>query len=423
MKKRLEKHKQINLLRHYLQLNKTEQKAFEKEINLVDFELIDQILNSEEQHEKVEITPIHSITLTEDDPYFNEGIDLIKSSKVAVVLMAGGQGTRLGHNGPKGTFDIGLPSHKSLFQIQAERLICLFKMTGQHIPWFIMTSDDNHEETVGFFKEHDYFSYNPDYIKFFKQDRLPLVLENGQLALKDKTSLNLAANGNGGVFTSLKSAGILSEMKVKGIEYVYLYGVDNAIARVADPTLFGLAKASGYDIVSKAVEKVEPNERVGLMCYKNNKPGIVEYSELSDEMRYERQDNGKLLYNCGNILQHVFTLSFLEKCSNLELPYHKAFKKVDYYKEDQLIKATEPNGYKFELFMFDVFNYANDMSVLMVDRDKEFTPVKNASGNDSPESARKMILKEHQRWLKNVNQEYHDLTEIDFKKSYKGENL
>lgn len=212
-------------------------------------------------------------------------------------------------------------------------------------------------------------------------------------------------------------------MKKKGLEYIYLYGIDNAIARVADPTLYGLAKISGHDIVSKAVEKTIPEERVGLMCYKNGKPSIVEYSELSDEMRYETQSNGRLMYNCGNILQHVFTLSFLEKCANLDIPYHKAFKKVDYYENNQFIKAEKPNGYKFELFMFDVFNYANDMSVLIVDREREFTPVKNATGNDSPETAKNMILKEHQRWLKNVNQENDSLIEVDFKRSYKGENL
>lgn len=152
MKNLLLKHKQYTLLQHYLELNEEEKKILEKEIYSVDFELIDRILNSKELSENAEITPIQSISLKDSDPYFDTGLDLIKRSQVAVVLMAGGQGTRLGHDGPKGTFDIGLPSHKSLFQIQAERLICLFNMTGQHIPWYIMTSEDNHEETVRFFK-------------------------------------------------------------------------------------------------------------------------------------------------------------------------------------------------------------------------------------------------------------------------------
>jgi UDP-N-acetylglucosamine pyrophosphorylase len=360
--------------------------------------------------------------LTNQEEYFNKGLNIIRDKKVAVVLMAGGQGTRLGHNGPKGTFDIGLPSGKSLFQIQTERLIRLKEMTGATIKWYIMTSEDNDYETRTFFEKYNYFGYDQSSVIFFKQDRLPLILEDGQIALKNKTEINLAANGNGGVFTSLKSNGIIEEMKNDGVQYIYLYGVDNAIARVADPTLIALAEESQNDIVSKAVEKILPEERVGLMCYKNGKPSIVEYSELDDEMRFSKKEDGKLLYNAANILQHVFTIDFLEKCSVLQIPYHKAYKKVSYY-TDKLNEPSEPNGFKFELFMFDVFTYANDMSVLLVEREKEFTPVKNATGNDSPESARRMILDEHKRWLIESDADSMDSVEIDFKQSYKGENI
>ncbi|MBN2796493.1 MAG: UDPGP type 1 family protein [Clostridia bacterium] len=419
----LTQYKQHDLINHYHSLDDTDKKLFEESLQEVDFKLIQSIYNNEHHVEASEIKPIQSVKLSQDDSYFNNGLKLIQQNKTAVVLMAGGQGTRLGHHGPKGTFDIGLPSHKSLFQIQCERLICLHSLTNTYITWYIMTSHDNHDETVSFFESNNYFHYPIEHIKFFKQDRLPLVFVDGQVALKGPTEVNLAANGNGGVFTSLKNSGILNEMKHNGIQYVYLYGIDNAIAKVCDPTLIGFADETQNDIISKAVEKTDPDERVGLMCYKNGKPGIVEYSELSDQLRYMRDTEGKLLYNCGNILQHVFRLDFLEKCASIDLPYHKAFKKINYFNGHNYVEAKEPNGFKFELFMFDVFNYANDMSVLLVDREKEFTPVKNAEGNDSPNTAREMILNEHHRWLKENNLGFNNDTEVDFKLSYKGENL
>jgi len=385
----LKKHGQTHLIEA---LTMTNSSKLKQQILGIDLDFI-MSLYKKRHHivdQEVTITPITSkqLSVSERVALYDRGLEIIKSSKAAVVLMAGGQGTRLGHQGPKGTFDIGLDSHKSLFELHTEALIDLYHQTNTFIPWYIMTSEDNHKETVAFFKKHNFFNYKPDSITFFKQDQLPLQLEDGKLALINETSLNLAANGNGGVFTSLKSNMLIEDMRSKGVEQVFICGVDNALAKLADPVFLAFAKETDKDVSSKAIDKVDAYEKVGVMCYKDNKPTIVEYSELSDDLRHEKDETGQLIYRHANILAHILKLDFIEKCANMTLPYHVAHKKVDYYDGGKLITANEPNGYKYELFIFDVFEYADDMSVLTVDRSTEFAPVKNASGNDSPETAR-----------------------------------
>ena len=346
-----------------------------------------------------DLKPILGVSLSDDEKvdYYNKGLNLIKEGKVAAVLMAGGQGTRLGHDGPKGTFKIGLASNKSLFEIHCDQLKARYKESQVYIPWYIMTSEDNHDQTCAFFKNHNYFDYPQDKITFFKQDRLPLLLENGDLALKSSCQLNFAANGNGGVFTSLKSHQILDDMKKMGHDFVFLFGVDNALAKICDPIFLGFMSDKNVDIASKAVDKTYPTEKVGLMCYKNDKPSIIEYSEMKDDLKYLKDEDGKLLYRHANILGHLFKLDFLIKCADLDLPYHVAHKKISHFKDGQWIVPDQANGYKFELFMFDVFEYADDMAVLSVDREEEFAPVKNESGKDSPESARVLYENYHRR--------------------------
>lgn len=422
----LKEYNQEHLIEHLETLSEEEKLVLTRDIESINFSLIRDIFRKDEMLQKEQtVKPLKAKSLSKEESEicFAQGLDAIQNGQVAVVLMAGGQGTRLGHLGPKGTFDIGLPSGKSLFELQCDKLKSLHKLTNTFIKWYIMTSEDNHELTVEHFEENDYFSYEKESIIFFKQDRLPLVLENGQIALKSPYQINLAANGNGGVFSSLQSNGLLKKMQNDGVQWVYLYGVDNAIARVADPAFIGFTIESGHPIASKSVDKIEAEEKVGVICYRNNHPDIVEYSELEDTLRYARDEEGKLLYRNGNILSHVFSLDFLIDSVNRDIPYHKAHKKVDFYNGNTYHHATEPNGFKFELFIFDMFKYAQDMAVMSVKREEEFSPVKNAEGKDSPQTAKQLILEEHQRWLINAGFDVSQPTEVDTSITYKGEGL
>jgi len=425
---KLKKYNQEHLIEYLDELNDVEKDLLLKQIDHLDFDLIQSIYanrNSEVNLNDNKVTPITGVVLNEDEykAAFELGVESIKKGEVAVVLMAGGQGTRLGHKGPKGTFDIGLPSKKSLFALQCDRLKSLKRITESNIKWYIMTSEDNHLETVKHFEDNDFFGYDKEYVVFFKQDRLPLMLENGKIAMKSKNEVNLAANGNGGVFSSLKSNGLLEEMKNNNVKWIYLYGVDNAIAKVADPAFVGFTINSGSKISSKAVDKNDPDEKVGVICNRNGHPDIVEYSELPNQLRYEKDANNNLVYRNANIVSHIFSLDFLVDSSGKEIPYHVAHKKVDYYEGNKLVEASEPNGYKFELFLFDMFKYADDMAVMTVKREEEFTPVKNKDGNDSPKTARDYILSEHDKWLKNSGYDVEYGHEVDMSKSYNGESL
>jgi len=423
----LKHYKQDHLLEYINELNDKEKNQLLSDIEGIDFELIGKIMATEDVIDDAEqiVEPLIATSLNEHDSQkcYTLGLESIKAGEVAVVLMAGGQGTRLGHEGPKGTFDIGLPSRKSLFHLQCDKLISLHKLTGTYIKWYIMTSEDNHQESIDHFEAHDFFGYSREHVIFFKQDRLPLVLENGSISLKSQYEINLAANGNGGVFSSLNSNGLLDEMTSNGVKWVFLYGVDNAIARVADPTFIGFTIDSGHAIASKSVDKAYPEEKVGVICYRNGHPDIVEYSELQDDLRYATDASDNLLYRNANILSHVFSLDFLVDSVNRNIPYHKAHKKVDYMRAGTLCEAKIPNGYKFELFIFDMFKFADDMAVLSVNRDEEFSPVKNKTGNDSPETAKKIILNLHHKWLEKAGFNTAVGIEVDTKFSYAGENL
>lgn len=423
----LKKYNQEHLLKYIDQLSSIEVTKLMKNIESIDFDLIENIYKnrSDTAHKPSDnIKPIIATELSnsERNRLFDLGLNAIKQGEVAVVLMAGGQGTRLGHAGPKGTFDIGLPSGKSLFNLQADKLMVLYKLTRTYISWYIMTSEDNHIDTIRHFEDNNYFGYDKNKIIFFKQDQLPLLLEDGKIVLKSKYEINLAANGNGGVLSSLDRYKYLSKMKKENVKHVFLCGVDNAIAKVADPSFIGFAIENKAQVTSKAVDKVGPEEKVGVLCYRDGHPDIVEYTEFPKPLLDLLDENDRLVYRNGNILSYIFSLDFLIDCVSKDIEYHTAHKKVDYF-DGELIKATIPNGYKFELFLFDVFKYATSMSVLSVKREEEFSPVKNKEGVDSPESARKLILDEHDKWLKEAGYDLSYGYEVNTSKSYQGENL
>ena len=328
------------------------------------------------------------------------GEDIIANNQYAVVTMAGGQGTRLGHKGPKGTFILNVkPEPKSLFQIIAENLIKTNNKYGIILNWYIMTSTENNDETVKYFEDNNYFGYNSENVKFFKQGNLPLLSEAGKLVVNSEYRIKYAASGNGTIYEAMLNDGIIDDMKKKGIKWVFIGSVDNALLNMVDPMLLGLTKKRGTEIASKTIVKNSPYEKVGVFCKKNGKPGVIEYSEIPESLIEEVDEHGELMYGESHIMCNLYTLDAIEKIANVELPYHSAHKKVDFMQEDgNMFFAKEPNGYKYEAFIFDGFELFDDITLYRGKREEDFAPVKNAEGVDSPESAAKLY---NDFWFKN----------------------
>ncbi len=341
---------------------------------------------------------------------------LLGKGQVAAFLVAGGQGSRLGFDGPKGMFDIGLPSHKSLFQLQAERLLNLAARVEHPIPWCIMTSPLNHEATVNFFTEHDFFGYARENIRFFEQGTICALDPEGKAIVDENNRLALVPDGNGGCFRALSQSGTLAWLVEKGVQYVFLYSVDNALCRICDPAFIGALAAEGRSLsASKVVHKAGAQEKVGIFALQNNKPGVVEYSDLPENYRDMTNPDGSLTFDGGNIAIHLFKIAGLRKLQTSRLPWHTARKTV----------CGIEKCWKFEQFLFDAFPLLGTMMPFGVLREEEFSPVKNAEGNDSPKTAREMIGRLHREWLRkaHVAIDPKKLYEIPPTISYAGEGL
>ncbi len=429
---------QEHLFKFHDELDSAGQEALVEQVMSVDFAQIetlhrDLVRNHSASAARESIEPLRArawedFSLSERAALANQGMRILREGKVAAFLVAGGQGTRLGHNGPKGVFDIGLPSRKSLFQLQAERILRLSRQAGKTIPWYIMTSRENHAETTGFFKERRFFGLSERDIFFFKQGEMPVVDADGKILLASKGRLSMGPNGNGGCFLALAKSGALEDMKRRGIEHVFFYSVDNALVRVCDPRFVGFAAQMGMPAASKAVVKVQPEEKVGVLCLRNGKPSVIEYSEMTEEMIYSKTADGRYLYDSANIAMHIFTRAFLESHAGASLPFHLAHKKIAYTSPSgETVTPTLPNAYKFELFMFDLFPMAGAMAGLLVSREEEFAPVKNKDGVDSPASARNLLLELHHKWAvaAGVSEEElrGKLVEISPLASYAGEGI
>ena len=395
----LEKYGQEQLLANYENLSENDKDKLLDDILTIDFNQLEKLYekrNFKQVYSEAEIEPISYVekdkmAKEEKEKYDEIGTKIIKAGKLAAVTMAGGQGTRLGHNGPKGTFDIGLDSHKPIFELLCETLKLANEKYDVVIPWYIMTSKENNKDTVDFFGKHNYFGYPKGYIQFFKQGELPMVGEDGKVLLDEKGMIKQAADGHGGIFTSMRKDGVIYDMKARGIGWVFIGGVDNVLVKMVDPTLIGLAESKGILAAGKSVVKAGPHEKVGVFCKRNGRPSVIEYSEISKEMAEETDENGQLKYGESHILCNLFNIKEIEKISEKNLPYHSAHKKATYMNEKgEIVKGTEPNAYKFEAFLFDAFESLDDMVIMRVKREEEFAPVKNAEGVDSPETARKL---------------------------------
>ncbi|TWU75309.1 UDP-N-acetylglucosamine pyrophosphorylase [Metarhizium rileyi] len=347
--------------------------------------------------------------------WYSSGLDLIGKNKVAVVLMAGGQGTRLGSSAPKGCYDIGLPSHKSLFQIQAERIRKIQELAAKQagkesvvVPWYVMTSGPTHRPTEIFFKENKYFGLDAANIKIFDQGVLPCISNEGKILLESKGKVAVAPDGNGGIYQALIVSGVLDDMRQRGIEHIHAYCVDNCLVRVADPVFIGFSSSLDVDIATKVVRKRDATESVGLILCKNGKPDVVEYSEI-DKTTAEAEDPkhpGVLKFRAANIVNHYYSFRFLESIPQWahKLPHHVARKKIPYAdtKSGETIKPESPNGIKLEQFVFDVFPMLplDKFACMEVRREDEFSPLKNArgKGQDDPDTSKADIMGQGQRW-------------------------
>ena len=370
------------------------------QINQIDFHQITELYENtkkkiEFKQSKIEPVPYldkAKLTTEQIEELDKIGEEVLKNNQYAVVTMAGGQGTRLGHTGPKGTFKLDVYGKgKYLFEILADNLQEANRKYGIVINWYIMTSKENNEETVEFLEKNNYFGYDKTKVIVFKQSELPLVDTEGKLLIGKDYRIKEASDGNGGTYSSLRASGCLADMKEKGIKWIFIGSVDNALLKMVDITLLGMAVKNGVQIASKSVVKANPQERVGVFCKMNDHPKVIEYTELPEKMAEETDANGNLIFGDANILNHLLNIKVLEDLANVKLPYHIALKKAGYLDEhNNYIEPTEPNAYKFEAFIFDAFERYEDMSVLRVKREDEFAPIKNAEGADSPETAKKL---------------------------------
>lgn len=344
-----------------------------------------------------DISPVKAINPDKKDKkeleeYIKIGEDVVKSGHFAIGIMAGGQGTRLGHNGPKGTFELELNGKtKSLFEIIVDKLRNAHEKYNVYLNCYIMTSPENNKETVAFFEKNNYFNYPKEYIKFFMQEDLPLLNKEGKLILGEDGLIKLASEGNGGIFYSMAKKGIIDDMKSKKIKWIFIGSVDNLLVKYVDTLLLGLAIKQNVNIATRTVIKNSPNERVGVLCKKNGRVKVIEYTEVPKEMMVATDEAGEFLYGESHIMCNLFSLEAIEKASTKELKYHVAVKKIKYIDENgKLVNPTEPNCYKFEKFVFDSFGLFDEIAILRGKREEDFAPIKNAEGQDSPETAKKL---------------------------------
>ncbi|KAI7815179.1 UDP-N-acetylhexosamine pyrophosphorylase-like protein [Rhyzopertha dominica] len=370
------------------------------------------------------------------EEYKRIGLKEIANGSVGVLLMAGGQGTRLGVSHPKGMYSIGLPSGKTLYQVQAERIRRVqqlaedeFEVKAQ-VPWYIMTSESTREATQDFLERNNYFGLSPENVILFDQSVLPSFDFDGKIILDGKTKISFTPGGNGGIYSALKDNGILEDMEKRGIQYVHTYSVDNLLVKVADPIFVGYCVHRRAECGAKVVRKNSPSEPLGVICEVDGHFQVVEYSEVTEKTSKLTDSEGNLVFSAGNICNHFFTVKFLCDIANQyekELKLHVAKKKVPYVDDcGKYIKPTEPNAIKVEKFIFDVFPFARNFVMWEVPRYTEFSALKNSDsvGKDCPKTAKRDLLALHKIYLQNAGATViGDEVEISPLISYAGENL
>ncbi|GAC76124.1 UDP-N-acetylglucosamine pyrophosphorylase [Moesziomyces antarcticus T-34] len=474
LKQRYEKAGQSHLFAFWDKLNADEQAQLAQQLDELDVERVNQVFHTAIKADEearagkshdVQPPPPSSVVNTihgEADPakvehFRTVGLDAIARGQVGVLLMAGGQGTRLGSTAPKGCYDIGLPSHKSLFQIQAERILRLQHLAAQHahssasgssngdsaavvIPWYIMTSGPTRRDTEAFFAEHKYFGLQKENIIFFEQGTLPCLSLEGKILLDSTSRVATAPDGNGGLYRALRTPynkgqphTVISDLEKRGIKYLHAYGVDNCLVKVGDPIFLGVCLEQGVQAGVKVVKKENPKESVGVVALRDGKFGVVEYSEIPESLSEARDANGELSFRAANIVNHFYTTKFLADdvpAFEPEMAFHIARKKIPTVDlaTGSPVKPSTPNGMKLELFVFDVFPFCGDkLAVHEVARPEEFSPLKNAKGTgvDDQDTSRRDLLAQQSRWLAAAGATVSDGTEVELSPllTYTGEGL
>lgn len=373
-----------------------ENEILKKHIEEVDWSILEHIERKETVNERGEFAPLEAVEISEilarGEEFKAAGLKAVKDGKVGAVLLAGGQGTRLGLDKPKGMLNIGVDRELFLFQQLLRNLMDVTDEAGAYVPLYIMTSNINNDETIAFFEEHAYFGYPKDYIKFFVQEMEPACDYEGRVYLESPTEVALSPNGNGGWFGSMVAAGLLPDIRERGIEWINVFAVDNCLQRIADPMFIGATIVYGKESGAKVVRKAAPDEKVGVLCTEDGLPSIAEYYEMTQEMATARKANGDLQYGFGVILNYVFAEKKLEEIADARMPIHVVEKKIPYLDVDgNYVKPEKPNGYKFETLVLDMVHMMKDCIPYEVDRNREFAPIKNLHGVDSLDSARELM--------------------------------
>ena len=395
---KLEKYGQAHLLKYYDELNDSEKEELLEQIENTDFSMLKLCEKGNVTVAKGKITPLAAMELSEiednKEGFYNTGISAIKAGKIGAVLLAGGMGTRLGSDNPKGMYNIGETRDVFIFERLIKNLMDVVDIAGAWIHLFVMTSEKNHKATVGFFEEKNYFGYNKEYVTFFRQEMAPAADYNGKIYMESKSRMSTSPNGNGGWFISMDRTGVLDKVKSAGIEWLNVFAVDNVLQRMADPVFLGAVINKNCAVGSKVVKKAAPDEKVGVMCLEDGKPSIVEYYELTDELMNARDNKGEPSYNYGVILNYLFRVKDLEEIMEKSMPLHIVEKKIPYIDEEgQLVKPEAPNGYKFETLVLDMIHLMDSCLPFEVIREKEFAPIKNKTGVDSVDTARELLKK------------------------------
>ena len=394
-KEKVKEFGQEHVLKYYEELDDVQKKELLDQIEATDMTILEQCKHLDSLAQKGIITPLAAMELDEINAKFDSftatGVEAIRGGKVGAVLLAGGMGTRLGSDQPKGMYNVGLTKELYIFECLINNILDVVRQADAWVHLFVMTSDKNHEATTQFLQEKNFFGYNSEYIHFFKQEMAAATDYNGKIYLEEKGKLSTSPNGNGGWFISMKNNGLLDVVKESGIQWINVFAVDNVLQRIADPCFVGATIQKECVVGAKVVRKNAPDEKVGVMCLEDGKPSIVEYYELTEDLMTAKDEKGNPAYNFGVILNYLFKVAELEKMME-GLPLHIVEKKIPYLDEaGTIIQPENPNGYKFESLVLDMIHQLDTCLPFEVERNKEFAPIKNKTGVDSVESARALL--------------------------------
>jgi len=403
----LEKHSQSHVLKFWDMLTAPQQAGLLSQIEALDFKVIDQIrvlLKAGEQgvvpHATFKPAPVVSLNSGDAAVALTLGEKALRAGQVGVILVAGGQGTRLGFEGPKGTYPLAPVTQASLFEIHARKILALERQYHARIPFYIMTSEGNDADTRRFFEENHYFGLSSDHVKFFTQGTLPAFTPDGRIILESPGKLFSAPDGHGGILAALDRRGMLADMKHRGLSTLYYFQVDNPLVEIADPAFVGRHLHRRADMSLKVCAKRDAGEGLGVTVVRDGRYAVVEYIELTEEQKTARGPDGGLMFKFGSVAIHLFSLDFLIREATAGLPLHQAHKKVPFCTDSGItVKPETANAFKFEKFIFDALPDAQEALILEFNREEEFAPVKNAEGNDSPETSRSAMMEKYARWF------------------------